>query len=99
MAPPAPCLEQTLALHILATTDHNTPTTQPAYTRTKPRKGKPIPTAHLQRHLIAHSGHTVVVTGPDYIGCTTLLRLLEQKQYTICLLARKPNPSARAEFQ
>ena len=43
----------------------------------KPRKrGKPLDKGPVQREVVANSHSKIVVTGPDHVGCTTLLQLL-----------------------
>lgn len=68
------------------------------YTRTKPRKGKPLPKDHLVRFMREHEGHRIVVSGPDFVGCTTLLHRLVQLGYTTLQLARKPPAAERHTF-
>ena len=43
----------------------------------RPKKGKPLPKGKLQQLLRDTAGFKIVVTGPDYIGVSTLLRGLE----------------------
>ncbi len=40
----------------------------------------------------------IVVTGPDFIGVTTLLRNLEKKGYQVEVCDGKPDPPARDQF-
>ncbi len=44
----------------------------------RPKKGKPIDKAPVLRQHLEASSDKIVVTGPDYIGVTTLLRNLEK---------------------
>jgi hypothetical protein len=56
------------AFHVSAT---STPESRGYKERKK--KGKPIDKRPVQRHLIKNSDLKIAVTGPDFIGCTTLL--------------------------
>lgn len=40
------------------------------------KKGKPLDKRPVQKELVANSHNKIVVTGPDHVGCTTLLKLL-----------------------
>jgi hypothetical protein len=40
------------------------------------KKGKPIDKKPLQRQLLSDSNTKLVITGPDFVGCTTLLQQL-----------------------
>ena len=59
------------------------------------KKGKPLPKAPLRRRREATCGWRLVVTGPDFIGCTTLLRGLERVGHRVSLLTRKPRVEDR----
>lgn len=89
-------------MEVLSVTDHDTPSMQAQppdlYTRTKPKKGKPLPMGHLVRFLKEHEGRRIVLTGPDFVGCTTLMRLLERHEFTTLQLAPKPPPDTRHTF-
>ena len=40
----------------------------------RPQKGKPLPKGKLQQLLRDTAGFKIVLTGPDYVGVTTVLR-------------------------
>ena len=40
------------------------------------RKGKPLSKKLVRQDLVAQSSTKIVITGPDHVGCTTLLQLL-----------------------
>ena len=40
----------------------------------RPKKGKPLPRGKLQQLLRDTAGFKIVLTGPDYVGVTTVLR-------------------------
>lgn len=61
----------------------------------RPKKGKPLPRAPIRRRIEGQCGWRIVVTGPDFVGCTTLLRGLERVGHRICLLAQKPTAARR----
>lgn len=106
--PPAtsPPLEFSLAQQVLHTTCHavsstQTTTTTPAdrgYAR-RPKKGKPIPKGPLRARIQGTCGVVVAIVGPDYVGITTLLRLLEKQGHAPTFLATKPAPHLRGTFQ
>lgn len=93
--------EHAAAVQVLATTYHSTPPclAQEGGYNPRPKKGKPISKAPLQRRIMATSGYHVVITGPDYVGCTTLLAGLRKVGYVTRQLAPKPAPEQRPHFQ
>jgi hypothetical protein len=40
------------------------------------KKGKPLSKHMVHREIVTRSNAKLVVAGPDYVGCTTLLQLL-----------------------
>ena len=112
--PPAtsPPFELSLAQQVLHTTCHSaatttTSTTPHATTTTpadrgyarRPKKGKPIPKGPLRARIRRTCGVVVALVGPDYVGVTTLLRLLEKHGHVPTFLAAKPSPHLRGSFQ
>ena len=65
----------------------------------RPKKGKKWPTASLRKRMVDTCSTRVAVVGPDFVGCTTLLRGLEQHGFTIAFLGAKPPPISRHRFQ
>lgn len=101
-------LELSLARQVLHSTSHSaisstttTAATTPAdrgYAR-RPKKGKPIPRGPLRARIQRTCGVVVAIVGPDYVGVTTLLRLLETHGHAPTFLAAKPAPHLRGSFQ
>ncbi len=60
------------------------------------KKGKPISKQPLRKQLLAESDTKIVVTGPDFVGCTTLLQELHRVGYQCNFLRDKPKD--RGEF-
>lgn len=56
--------------------ESETPAPPPVLTP-KPKKGKPIPKDKIKKFLKDSSPYRFVVTGPEHVGTTTTLRLLE----------------------
>lgn len=54
-----------------------------------------MPKGHLVQYLRDNKMTRIVVTGPDFIGCTTLLRLLEKDGYHVEVTLDKPAPEQR----
>lgn len=64
----------------------------------RPPKGKPLPRAPMRRQIERNCAWRVVITGPDYVGCTTLLRGLERVGHAVALAPHKPPPGARPHW-
>jgi stage III sporulation protein SpoIIIAA len=62
------------------------------------KKGKALDKQPLRRQLLADSSTKIVVTGPDFVGTTTLLQELTRVGYKVDLLQDKPPPSQRQKF-
>ena len=59
------------------------------------KKGKALDKQPLRRQLLADSSTKIVVTGPDFVGATTLLQELARVGYKVTFLQSKPPPSQR----
>ncbi len=97
--PEPPLAEELLAKDVISTMP--TPTyvcdsTDRGY-KPKPKKGKPIDRSPVLRQHLEASRDKIIVTGPDFIGVTTLLRNLEKKGYAVDVCT-KPPPAERATF-
>ena len=93
--------EGSLAHQVLTCLPYTTATTTTAADRgyhQKPKKGKPIPKGPLRARIQRTCGVVVAVVGPDFIGITTLLRLLERAGHPPTFLATKPPASQRHTF-
>lgn len=64
----------------------------------KKKKGKPISKQPLRRQLLAESDTKIVITGPDFIGSTSLMQELNRVGYQCNFLRDKPAPNTRGEF-
>ena len=62
------------------------------------KKGKPLSKKLVHRELLASSNIKIVVSGPDHIGCTTLLQLLGKQLGVATANAPRLTPSERVEF-
>ena len=47
------------------------------------KKGKPLDKRPIRKQLMADSNTKIAVTGPDFIGCTTLLQQLHHAGYPV----------------
>ena len=52
----------------------------------------------MHRELVANSHNKIVVTGPDHVGCTTLLQLVGKQQGLQISKADRPCIADREDF-
>ena len=103
-ASPVIHLEEALAGSWLQQADYTMPpwvelgATEDRGYKPKPKKGKPLPKGPLKRQREATCGWKIVCTGPDFIGCTTLLRGLERLGHHIHVAANKPTATSRHQW-
>lgn len=62
------------------------------------KKGKPLDKRPIRRELLHNSQTKIVVTGPDYVGCTTLLQQLGHAGYPVDTSLHKPEAADRLTF-
>ena len=62
------------------------------------KKGKPIDKAPYRKQLLASSDTLIVLTGPDFVGCTTLLQELHRVGYPVAPMRERPLPEHRDTF-
>jgi hypothetical protein len=62
------------------------------------KKGKPLSKKLVRKELVERSHTKIVVTGPDFVGCTTLLQLLGRSLGLATLTAPRPAAATRGDF-
>ena len=81
---------------------HATPARTQPYTcmsGTQPKRGRPLPSGPIHAYAEHTTPLRMVLTGPDFVGCSSILQGLHSLGHHIWQLTQRPATSSWTQFQ